>query len=82
MMEDNDVYRLLDRMTPANTFGERLKVIDGKVFGELDRQTVPHPSWQTRDWSGSRPSCRVGRDMLWVLSPWCRSPTKGRPSAA
>ena len=35
MTEDNDVYRLLDRMTPANTFGERLKVIDGKVFSEL-----------------------------------------------
>jgi diguanylate cyclase (GGDEF)-like protein len=35
MTEDNDVYRLLDRMTPANTFGERLKVMDGKVFSEL-----------------------------------------------
>jgi diguanylate cyclase (GGDEF)-like protein len=35
MTEDNDVYRLLDRMTPANTFGERLRVIDAKVFGEL-----------------------------------------------
>jgi diguanylate cyclase (GGDEF)-like protein len=35
MTEDNDVYRLLDRMTPANTFGERLRVIDTKVFGEL-----------------------------------------------
>jgi diguanylate cyclase (GGDEF)-like protein len=35
MTEDNDVYRLLDRMTPANTFGERLRLIDAKVFGEL-----------------------------------------------
>ncbi|HTZ40899.1 MAG TPA: sensor domain-containing diguanylate cyclase [Syntrophales bacterium] len=35
MTEDNDVYRLLDRMTPSNTFGERLKVIDAKAFDEL-----------------------------------------------
>jgi diguanylate cyclase (GGDEF)-like protein len=35
IMEDNDVYRLLDRMTPSNTFGERLRVIDAKAFGEL-----------------------------------------------
>ena len=35
MTEDNDVYRLLDRMTPANTFGERLKVVDAKAFDEL-----------------------------------------------
>jgi GAF domain-containing protein len=35
MTEDNDVYRLLDRMTPANTFGERLRVIDAKAFTEL-----------------------------------------------
>jgi len=35
MTEDNDVYRLLDRMTPANTFGERLRVVDAKAFDEL-----------------------------------------------
>ncbi len=35
MTEDNDVYRLLDRMTPSNNFGERLKVIDAQAFAQL-----------------------------------------------
>ncbi len=35
MTEDNDVWRLLDRMTPGGTFGERLRLIDAKAFEEL-----------------------------------------------
>lgn len=35
MTEDNDVWRLLDRMTPGGTFGERLRIIDAKVFAEI-----------------------------------------------
>ena len=32
MTEDNDVWRLLDRMTPGGTFGERLRMIDAEAF--------------------------------------------------
>jgi len=35
MTEDNDVWRLLDRMTPGGTFGERLRVVDGKAFADI-----------------------------------------------
>ena len=35
MTEDNDVWRLLDRMTPGGTFGERLRVVDAETFGEI-----------------------------------------------
>jgi diguanylate cyclase (GGDEF)-like protein len=35
MTEDNDVWRLLDRMTTGGTFGERLRIIEEKVFEEI-----------------------------------------------
>ncbi len=35
MTEDNDVWRLLDRMTTGGTFGDRLRVVDAKAFGEI-----------------------------------------------
>ena len=35
MTEDNDVWRLLDRMTPGGTFGERLRIVDAQAFEEI-----------------------------------------------
>mgnify|MGYP001147307675 CR=1 FL=1 len=35
MTEDNDVWRLLDRMTTGGTFGERLRIVDAQAFGEI-----------------------------------------------
>jgi len=35
MTEDNDVWRLLDRMTPGGAFGEQLRIVDAKAFGEI-----------------------------------------------
>lgn len=35
MTEDNDVWRLLDRMTTGGTFGEKLRVVDAEAFGTI-----------------------------------------------
>jgi len=40
MTEDNDVWRLLDRMTPGGAFGERLRIVDGKAFGEIPKKQL------------------------------------------
>jgi diguanylate cyclase (GGDEF)-like protein len=94
MTEDNDVWRLLDRMTPGGTFGERLRMIDAEAFegivGDglspilanegLERFSSLMPEG-TRDLSGSLavvPLTYEGR-AIGSLNLWDESPERYAP---